>query len=563
MNILVLYTRYSKIDRQTFTDSLRSFERYAPEHHFVYLNVETGKEIKHGMQYVPYDAIIMHYTFLAKRQNRPPWPDFYAEVLPRIQNLQGIKVLIPQDEYYFTQSLRDMIRDFDVDLVFTNSDGHNRDILYPREEVGDKVQFERIFTGYIDEKTLFRINKLQKKISERYIGLGYRGMKLPYYFGSHGQLKHEVALRFDEKTKKLPHIHADLGMTGVRDNTVLYGDDWLKFLLYSRCTLACLGGSSLLILDDSQLNIFDYCTKHPNATFLETAEAVFPGEDGHINMQLLSPKMFEAAMTKSCLVMVEGDYYGVFEPNIHYIEVKRDFSNIDDVIEKIQNHSFCQKIAQQCYDDIVAPKNPSNPYTYRAYANTVLSKISAIKTNLPATPVNPNKSNVKSLKWFYFVRFNFSFFLKRTTNSISSSIEHTITAIRNKAITILKLTFLWPLWHNFIVPVFHQMWALLVHKFFLPVLQKGSLFVTHRVFLPLARAVWGFFRYQMVYLFKLALNLPYVFLDTHPRFRDFLKKILMVDKRCKHSAEELEQDNSLLLNLKEEGESSKSNRTDA
>ncbi len=35
--------------------------------------------------------------------------------------------------------------------------------------------------------------------------------------------------------------------------------------------------------------------------------------------------------------MVEGDYFGVLEPNVHYIPIKADFSNLDEILDLIEH----------------------------------------------------------------------------------------------------------------------------------------------------------------------------------------------------------------------------------
>merc|ERR1712196_365866 len=87
-------------------------------------------------------------------------------------------------------------------------------------------------------------------------------------------------------------------------------------------------------------------------------------------MGQISPKMFEAIMLGTVLVMYEGKYYPGF--------LKKDHSNIQEVINKIKDDSFLQKIADKAYDDIVKSGNYSykkfiemfdkeveNPYIYK------------------------------------------------------------------------------------------------------------------------------------------------------------------------------------------------------
>ena len=60
-------------------------------------------------------------------------------------------------------------------------------------------------------------------------------------------------------------------------------------------------------------------------------------------MGQVSPKMFEAAMCGTVLVMYPGTYNGVFKKDIHYIELQPDFSNIEDVMKKFMIMIFYRK----------------------------------------------------------------------------------------------------------------------------------------------------------------------------------------------------------------------------
>ena len=73
--------------------------------------------------------------------------------------------------------------------------------------------------------------------------------------------------------------------------------------------------------------------------------------------------MFEAASLKTALIMFEGDYANIFKPNIHFIELKKDFSNIEFVIEKIKDDDFLQKMVDRTYEDIVESGN----YSYEKF----------------------------------------------------------------------------------------------------------------------------------------------------------------------------------------------------
>ena len=68
-------------------------------------------------------------------------------------------------------------------------------------------------------------------------------------------------------------------------------------------------------------------------------------------------------MTRTCQVLLEGTYNGIFEPWRHYIPVKRDYSNIDEVLRALQDEKPVDRISEQAYQDIVA----SGKWSYRRF----------------------------------------------------------------------------------------------------------------------------------------------------------------------------------------------------
>ena len=51
--------------------------------------------------------------------------------------------------------------------------------------------------------------------------------------------------------------------------------------------------------------------------------------------------------------MFEGKYNDIFLPDVHYIPLKKDFSNIDEVIEKLKSDNFCKQITLNATRDIL------------------------------------------------------------------------------------------------------------------------------------------------------------------------------------------------------------------
>ena len=72
-------------------------------------------------------------------------------------------------------------------------------------------------------------------------------------------------------------------------------------------------------------------------------------------------------MTRTCQVLLEGRYNGVFEPWKHYIPVKADFSNVEEALDALEDHALVERMADQAYQDIVA----SGLWSYRSFVQSV------------------------------------------------------------------------------------------------------------------------------------------------------------------------------------------------
>ena len=65
--------------------------------------------------------------------------------------------------------------------------------------------------------------------------------------------------------------------------------------------------------------------------------------------------------------MVEGRYSSVLEPGKHFIALKKDFSNVDEVLSKLHDDAFLEALTERAYADIIG----SERYTYRAFVRLV------------------------------------------------------------------------------------------------------------------------------------------------------------------------------------------------
>ena len=218
--------------------------------------------------------------------------------------------------------------------------------------------------------------------------IGYRASKLPYWFGSLGQIKYRLA---NEVAEALMGYGLIIN-SSVDPADLLYGEDWYLFLSRSKAVLGSESGSSLVIRDKAtKRKIQEYLKDNPEAKFEEVNKNVLDDMDGQLYLSSVSPRHFECAALKVCQLLVEGEYDGVMQPDKHYIPIKKDFSNLEEVVEKLKDDKYCSRIVESCYKDVA--KNAK--YSYRAYSESVVESMVCNQTQ---------KSNGQKSPRLIFVR---------------------------------------------------------------------------------------------------------------------------------------------------------------
>ena len=102
---------------------------------------------------------------------------------------------------------------------------------------------------------------------------------------------------------------------------------------------------------------------HPDATFAEFSALQEPGWDDY-DFTAISPRLFEAAQTKTCQLLVEGAYDGILEPETHYIPLRRDLSDLPAALERIRDPGETEAMAERAWEDLIV----SGRYSYGAFA---------------------------------------------------------------------------------------------------------------------------------------------------------------------------------------------------
>jgi hypothetical protein len=157
--------------------------------------------------------------------------------------------------------------------------------------------------------------------------------------------------------------------------------DWAGFL--NRCTgvIGAESGTYYLDRDGRVLRkARAFLAAHPQATFDEVFEACFRGATGVVSGKAVSSRHFEPIGTRTCQILIEGEYNGILEPGRHYIPVRRDLSDIDDAIGRFRDAAQRERIVNEAYEHVLSA---------HTYAHRVKSLVAAVAGGARPAPVPP------------------------------------------------------------------------------------------------------------------------------------------------------------------------------
>lgn len=351
MNSLILYN-----STQTYTNTvyehLNSFSQYSKfNYYFCHHNEDTPFHIKLSF----FDAIIMHYSI------RLPFNQLHETAVTSIKNFQGKKILFIQDEYDYTKRTWYWIKKLEFHLVFTVVPPAGIPRIYPQEEF-PTVKFVSNFTGYVPENLDFSQESIPP--SQRALTIGYRGRPLPLRYGQLGFEKINIGKQVASYCEKHSISH-NIAWT---ESARIYGYQWYNFIKSCKAMLGSESGSNVFDWDGDLMKRLSYEKKrNPKISNSDLYEKVIRPLEIPKLMNQISPRIFECIACKTVLVLFEGEYSGIIQPDIHYVTLKKDGSNLDEVMKKLSDPLFVDTIAERAYKDIIESGN----YSYHKFIKMV------------------------------------------------------------------------------------------------------------------------------------------------------------------------------------------------
>ncbi len=324
-----------------------------------------------------FDIVVVHYTLQLGEETGHFLDD---ASLDRIAVSPGLKVIFIQDEYRNVNLAWERLRRGRFDLLFSIAPSGEIEKLYPSAKLpGLKV--ESSLAGYVPD---YLLRRKVMPIAARPITVGYRARRMQFWLGALAQEKVFIAEEFCRRVAGTTLVHD----VSPDEADRLYGPQWIEHLAACKATLGVESGASVVDFDGSLRRQVDrYVEDNPEAGFSDVRARFFPDSDGKILINPISPRLFEAVALRTALVLFEGSYSGVLQPGRHYIVLKKDFSNFEQVLTQLRDEVALQELADRAYREIAC--NPK--YSYQAFADQFAASCLARMRGLPPRRTTPLK----------------------------------------------------------------------------------------------------------------------------------------------------------------------------
>lgn len=264
-------------------------------------------------------------------------PMLTGPLFEAVRAIEAPKVYFIGNEYKWMADKMSFCDELGVSLLVSQSTSAAVHSLY-RQRLGcDVIGIPN--TGLDPE-----IFRPMRAADERPIDLGYRADEVPPYLG-HNE-RRQLADFFKARAPQYG-LRVDISL----DPTDRFEErEWAAFLSRCRGQLGSEAGSDYFALDDDlRERVNEYVRHHPETPLDEVHAIFFRDRPAGVPMRILSGRNVEAAGTKTVQILFEGRYDGYFQPDEHYIPLKKDFSNADEAIRKFRDLGFCAELVENAY----------------------------------------------------------------------------------------------------------------------------------------------------------------------------------------------------------------------
>jgi hypothetical protein len=350
----LLLCNYDTANAAMVTEHINAIIRYSEHDVYVYGNlVNNGGNFPLEFELDDFDAIIVHYSiFVAIEQY------LSTKSRQRLAKFNGVKVVFLQDEYRFVDRTIAGMRELGADVLFSCVPEKSMTAVYPRERMGN-IKLVNTLTGYPSD---FLSILKPLPLNQRSYDVSYRGRRYPDWHGRMGREKFEIGEKFSKEASSRG-LSTNISS---QESDRLYGAGWVSLIQNSRAVLGVESGASVFDFSGTisiRTETVRALLGESGVGYEDLRRRYFADIEDTIDLAQISPRVFEAICLRSMCVLFEGSYSGILTPDVHYVALKKDFSNIDLVCKRIKDDLYVSEIISNAYADIAY----GTTHTYRNF----------------------------------------------------------------------------------------------------------------------------------------------------------------------------------------------------
>lgn len=423
MRILVVYhAGFTHIP--TVFHYLDSIRRYS-SHDVEFFNIDQAYE--ELPDFSAYGALFLNYCVISVGRIDPP--EYFHILEAALQQYAGPKIASIQDEYDFTDRVKAFLQRIDATAVLTCVPPEAVSLVYWEPHFRG-VRFETVLTAYVAEE-LIEDSPVCRPLADRRMPLGYRGRELPYRLGDLGWHKAEIGLRFKDACTARG-IECDIA---VDEASRHQGDAWLRFVRSCRVMLGTPSGANVFDFDGAlHESIKARYRRNPKLTY-EAVRAEVARKEVSFDMGQVSARVFECAVSGTAMALLRGNYSGVVDPEEHYVPIETDYSNIDEVLDRIQDLPAMQAMADRTYQHVIGTER-NHYHGFVAQIDGLIAELShpqqepenVVDLRVTATPLGNDPYMVEKLM---ALRNELQLLIKRSGDMVKAAADKRLDVVRH------------------------------------------------------------------------------------------------------------------------------------
>jgi len=313
-----------------------------------------------------------------------------------LEKSSAFKIALPQDEYYASQDLEDLLIHLKVDIVVTLHLAYIRN-LYPTLSINKQTIFVAGYTTYND---FHYIN-----LSNRFLSLDKRKKFDLVYRASEPSIPNPLAIKKFNLGHRLNYAIQQNNLNIKTDlyGSIITGNKWHEFLRSSIATPISPSGSNVIFRRIEQLESARNLFKKYKDIDLNTALVeVGVSENDKVVLTALSPRNFEAAALGVIQLFVKSVNLEIDIDSKSFLTLEEDFKDLDKLNYEIHNKTLVQKMKHDAFDSLIM--NPK--YNFNRIWILIMNQMQK-ENRIDCNSMQSGEKNALDNKKFYFIGMHY------------------------------------------------------------------------------------------------------------------------------------------------------------